>query len=297
MVGRRGKRDAFEGLDLASLNGTRAVVTGATNGLGLATARALARAGASVILPARDVELGRRRADEFGGDCSVVRLDLADLSSVRDCAASIEGPIDFLVNNAGMFPHTHSQTVDGFELGIGTNFLGPFAFTNLLLAQVRQRIVCVASDAHKAARIDPDDLNYSAASWSPPRAYARSKLAVMLWGLELDRRLRTTGSPIETMLTTPGWVASNISNKPHLGLAHRIVHAGAELFANDVDAGAATTIYCLTQPIATGSYVGVDGIGALRGRPVLFGRSATACDFTLAGRLWEAAERLTGTGF
>ncbi|HCS58462.1 MAG TPA: dehydrogenase, partial [Gordonia polyisoprenivorans] len=102
MAGRRGKRDAFEGLDLASLNGTRAVVTGATNGLGLATARALARAGASVILPARDVELGRRRADEFGGDCSVVRLDLADLSSVRDCAASIEGPIDFLVNNAGI---------------------------------------------------------------------------------------------------------------------------------------------------------------------------------------------------
>ncbi|WHU46563.1 SDR family NAD(P)-dependent oxidoreductase [Gordonia sp. L191] len=302
MTGRRGKRDPFEGLDLASLNGTRAVVTGATNGLGLATARALARAGASVILPARDVELGRRRAEEFnaaefGGDCSVVRLDLADLSSVRDCAASIEGPIDFLVNNAGLFPHTHSQTVDGFELGIGTNFLGPFALTNLLLAQVRRRIVCVASDAHKAARIDPDDLNYSDASWSPPRAYARSKLAVMLWGLELDRRLRTTGSPIETMLTTPGWVASNISNKPHLGLAHHIVRGGAELFANDVDAGAATTIYCLTQPIATGSYVGVDGIGALRGRPVLFGRSHAACDFGLAGRLWEAAEKLTGTEF
>ncbi|MGV9670689.1 SDR family NAD(P)-dependent oxidoreductase [Gordonia sp. NPDC003504] len=292
---RRTTTDPFADLDLAALAGTRAVVTGATNGLGMATARALARAGVSVVMPARDVELGNARADEFGGDCVVIPLDLADLSSVRACAEAIDGPIDFLINNAGMFPTGRGETVDGFEQTIGTNFLGPFALTNLLVPQVRRRIVCVASDAHKAARIDPGDLNLSAAQWSPPRAYARSKLAVMLWGLELDRRLRAAGSPIETMLTTPGWVASNISNKPHLGVAHRVVQGGARLLANDVDAGAATTLYCLTEPIATGSYVGVDGFGALRGAPVLFGRSRTACDFGLAGRLWDAAEKATGT--
>lgn len=287
--------DPFAGLNLASLVGTRAVVTGATHGLGMATARALARAGASVLIAARDTDLGDQRAREFGGDCSVARLDLADLSSVREFAAAVDGPIDFLINNAGMFPHQAGHTTDGFELCIGTNFLGPFTLTNLLLPQVRQRIVCVASDAHKAAKIDPDDLNLSSARWSPPRAYARSKLAVMLWGLELDRRLHAAGSPIQTMLTTPGWVASNISNKPHLGVAHRFIQRGASLLANDVDAGAATTVYCLTEPIATGSYVGVDGIGALRGKPVLLGRSRLACDFEVASRLWDRAEELTGT--
>lgn len=286
---------AFADLDLDSLAGTRAVVTGATHGLGMATARALARAGVEVVIAARDVELGNTRAREFGGNTSVAHLDLADLASIRTFAAGIDGPIDYLINNAGVFPHHRATTRDGFELTIGTNFLGPFALTSLLIPQVTRGIVCVASDAHKPATIDPADLDLTQTRWSAPRAYARSKLAVMLWGLELDRRLRAAHTGISTMLTTPGWVASNISNKPRLGWAHRLVHAGASVLANDVDAGAATTLYCLTQPIATGSYVGVDGFGALRGRPVLFGRSHTACDFALAARLWRRAEDLTGT--
>ncbi|NDZ95712.1 SDR family NAD(P)-dependent oxidoreductase [Streptomyces sp. SID6673] len=279
---------------LTTLAGRRVVVTGATNGLGMATARALARAGLRVVLAVRDVELGEQRAREFGGECEVATLDLADLASVRAFADNLEGPIDYLINNAGVFPHQHRTTADGFEMGIGTNFLGPFALTNLLLPRIERQIVSVASDAHRGARLDPDDLDLSSARWSPPRAYARSKLAVMLWGLELDRRLRDEGSPVAAMLTTPGWVASNISNKPGLGFAHKVVQSTASAFANDVDAGAQTTLYCLTEPIAPGSYVGVDGLWALRGDPVLFGRSSAACDFEVAGRLWAKAEELTG---
>ena len=280
---------------LTALAGRRVVVTGATNGLGMATARALAQAGLRVVLAVRDTDLGMQRADQFGGDCEVLPLDLADLSSVRAFADTLDGPIDYLINNAGVFPHQHRRTTDGFELGIGTNFLGPFALTNLLLPRIERRIVSVASDAHRGAKsIDPDDLDLTRSRWSPPRAYARSKLAVMLWGLELDRRLRTSGSPVSAMLTTPGWVASNISNKPHLGMAHKVVQGAAARFANDVDAGAQTTLYCLTHPIAPGSYVGVDGIWALRGEPVLFGRSTAACDFESAARLWVKAETLTG---
>lgn len=284
-------------IDLSSLSGRRAIVTGATNGLGMATARALARAGVRVVLAVRDVELGKQRADEFGGDCEVVELDLADLASVRTFGERLDGPVDYLINNAGVFGHQHTTTVDGFELAIGTNFLGPFALTNLLLPRIERQIVLVASDAHRGGHVDPDDLNLTLRRWNPARAYAQSKLAVMLWGLELDRRLRTADSPISVMMTTPGWVASNISNKPHLGVAHRLVQGAASLFANDVDDGAQTTLYCLTAPIATGSYVGVDGMWALRGKPVLFGRSGEACDFELAARLWRQAEGLTETAF
>lgn len=282
---------------LRVVKGKRVVVTGATNGVGFATARALAGAGARVVLAVRDPELGARRAVEIGGDTEVVRLDLADLSSVRDAAANLDGPIDVLINNAGMVPTTRADTGDGFETAIGTNFLGPFALTNLLLPQIRERIVLVASDAHRSATIDPDDLHLRSARWSPPRAYARSKLAVMLWGLELDKRLRHSGSPTTAMLSQPGWVASNISNKPRLGPVHKVVKAAATLVANDIDAGAASTLYCLTEPIPPGSYVGMDGLWALKGSPVLSGRSSTACDYDLAGELWGAAERETGTKY
>jgi NAD(P)-dependent dehydrogenase (short-subunit alcohol dehydrogenase family) len=282
---------------LKIVEGKRVVVTGASNGVGFATARALAGAGARVVLAVRNPELGAQRAAEIGGDTEVLRVDLADLSSVRDAAANLDGPIDVLINNAGMFPPRRTETVDGFETTIATNFLGPFALTNLLLPQVREQVVMVASDAHRPATIEPDDLHLRSVRWYPPRAYARSKLAVMLWGLELDRRLRHSGSPVTAMMTQPGWVASNISNKPRLGPVHKVVQATANLLANDLDAGAAPTLYCLTEPIPPGSYVGVDGLWALSGGPVLFGRSTTACDYDLAGELWKAAERETGTSY
>lgn len=283
---------------LGNLSGKRIIVTGATNGVGLATAQALARTGAHVILAVRNLELGAQRAAEMGGDTSVVKLDLADQSSVRAFPGLFDGDVDVLINNAGSVAQRRSETVDGFEVTLGTNFLGPFTLTNLLFPRVRSKIINVGSDAHKSATIDFDDPHLRSRKWSSFPAYARSKLAVMLWGLELDRRLREAGSPVTSYLTHPGWVASNLSNvseKLVMAAFHSVVKAAARVFANDLDAGAAPTLYCIAEPIPPGSYVGIDSRYGLKGGPTLSGRAAVACDYDDARKLWEFAEKETGT--
>ena len=283
---------------LGDLTGKRIVVTGATNGIGLGTARTLARAGAEVILAVRNTGLGRDRAAEIGGTTSVVKLDLADMSSVRAFPGLIDGDIDILINNAGVVTEHRSETVDGFEMTLGTNMLGPFALTNLLLGRVRSQIINVGSDAHRSATLRPDDMHLRHHRWTAMGAYTRSKLAVMLWGLELDRRLRAARSPVVTQLTHPGWVASNlshVSDTPLMSLAHRTVKSLADRLANDIDEGAAPTLYCISEPIPPGSYVGVSGRFGLRGGPVLIGRSVLACDYDAAADLVAFAEKETGT--
>ena len=283
---------------LGDLSGKRIIVTGATNGVGLATARALARAGAHVILAVRNLDLGAQRAAEIGGDTAVVKLDLADQSSVRAFPELFEGDVDILINNAGAVVQSRSDTVDGFEITMGTNFLGPFALTNLLFDRVRSKIINVGSNAHKTSSIAFDDPHLRSRKWSAFPAYGRSKLAVMLWGLELDRRLREAGSPVTTFLTHPGWVASNVSNvsdRVLMSAFHSVVKGVAGVLANDIDAGAAPTLYCITEPIPPGSYVGIDSRFGLKGGPTLSGRGANACDYEDARKLWEFAERETGT--
>ncbi len=282
---------------LGNLTGKRVVVTGATNGVGLGTAQALAKAGAHVIMAVRNVELGAQRAAQIGGSTSVRKLDLADLASVRSFAEALDGDVDVLVNNAGALTPTRKETVDGFEMTIGTNLLGPFALTNLIFDRVRSQIINVGSDAHRNATPRLDDMHFRH-KWSRLGAYAHSKLAVMLWGLELDRRLRAAHSPVVAQLTHPGWVASNLSNlsdKGVMALAHRVVKAVADVLANDIEAGAAPTLYCISEPIPPGSYVGVSGRFGLRGGPVLVGRSPVACDYETAAAVVDFAERETRT--
>ena len=283
---------------LGNLTGKRIIVTGATNGVGLATARALTGAGAHVILAVRNLELGAQRAADMGGSTEVVKLDLADQSSVRAFPDLFDGEVDILINNAGLVAQSRTETVDGFEVTLGTNFLGPFALTNLLFDRVRSQIINVGSDAHKSATFAFDDPHLRAGKWSAFPAYGRSKLAVMLWGLELDRRLRTAGSPITSQLTHPGWVASNLSNVSDtrvMSAVHAVVQVVAKRLANDLDAGAAPTLYCISEPIPPGSYVGIDSRYGLKGGPTLSGRAAVACDYEGASRLWEFAEKETGT--
>ena len=283
---------------LGNLTGKRIIVTGATNGVGLATARALAGAGAHVILAVRNVELGAQRAAEIGGDTSVLELDLADQASVRAFPDLFDGEVDILINNAGIVAQRRSETADGFEMTLATNFLGPFALTNLLFGRVRSQIINVGSDAHKSATFPLDDPHLRVRKWTAFPAYGRSKLAVMLWGLELDRRLRAANSPITIQLTHPGWVASNLSNvseKRVMSAFHAVVKSAATVLANDVDAGAAPTLYCITEPIPPGSYVGIDSRYGLKGAPTLSGRSAEACDYEIAARLVAFGEKETGT--
>jgi NAD(P)-dependent dehydrogenase (short-subunit alcohol dehydrogenase family) len=285
---------------LGNLSGKRIIVTGATNGVGLGTARLLARAGAHVILAVRNTELGARRAAEIGGSTSIAKLDLADLSSVQAFPDQFEGDVDILINNAGAVVQHRTDTVDGFEMTICTNFLGPFALTNLLLGRVRSQIINVGSDAHKSAKLHLDDMHLRSHKWAAYPAYARSKLAVMLWGLELDRRLRAAGSPVTAQLTHPGWVSSNlsqVSDKPVMAGFHRVVTALANQFGNGIEEGAAPTLYCISEPIPPGSYVGVDGRLGLKGGPVLIGRSAVAADYETAGKVFEFGEKETGTKF
>ena len=278
--------------------GKRVIVTGATNGVGLGTARGLARAGAQVILAVRNTTLGAQRAAEMGGSTSVVELDLADMSSVRDFPGLIDGDVDILINNAGTLTQHRSETVDGFETTLGTNMLGPFALTNLLLPRVRSQIINVGSDVHRSASLLLHDMHLRNHRWTPMGAYAQSKLAVMLWGLELDRRLRAARSPVVSQLTHPGWVASNLSHlsdTPLMSLAHRAVKTLADRLANDIDEGAAPTLYCVSEPFPPGSYVGVTGRFGMRGGPVLIGRSVLACDYDAAARVVAFAEKATGT--
>lgn len=283
---------------LGDLTGKRIIVTGATNGVGLATARALTNAGAHVILAVRNTELGAQRAAEIGGSTEVIKLDLADLSSVRAFPDLLDGDVDILVNNAGTLTDERSDTVDGFEATIGTNLLGPFALTNLLLPRIGTHIVTVGSDAHRMAKLHFDDMHLRRSKWTVMGAYAWSKLTVMLWGLELDRRLRSVRSPVTSQLTHPGWVASNLSqigDSKVMAVADRVVKAVGTRLANDIDQGAAPTLYCISEPIPPGSYVSVDGFRGLRGSPVLMGRTPVACDYDLGRKVFEFAESETGT--
>jgi len=283
---------------LGDLAGKRVVVTGATNGVGLGTARALVRAGAHVVMAVRNTELGAQRAKEIGGSTSIAQVDLADLSSVRAFADAFHDDVDILINNAGMLTADRQETVDGFEKTIGTNLLGPFALTNLIFPKVRSQIINVGSQAHRGATLRLDDIHLRTSKWTSMGAYARSKLAVMLWGLELDRRLRAANSPIVSQLTHPGWVSSNlssISDSPLITVADKVVKQLANVFGNDIDAGAATSLYCISEPIPPGAYVGIEGRWGLKGGPVLIGRSAVACDYDAAAKLFEFAEKETGT--
>ncbi|MEV0642353.1 oxidoreductase [Streptomyces sp. NPDC050619] len=285
--------------DLPALTGRTAVVTGANSGLGLRTADALARAGAHVVFAVRDVERGRAAAATVNGSTEVRRLDLADLSSVREFADAWEGPLSLLINNAGVMMIPQRRTRDGFEMQFGTNHLGHFALTNLLLPYVTDRVVTVASAAHRwggGATIDFADLNLDA-DYTPRGAYARSKLANLLFTLELQRRLTESGSPVRALAAHPGYAATNLQSHSGNPAVRAFMQVGNRLFAQDDRAGALPTLYAATQDLPGASYVGPDGTGEMRGAPTLVGRTAAASDTAVARRLWTVSEELTGAVF
>lgn len=274
----------------------RYFITGATAGIGLAAARRLAApverggGGAEVVLGVRNVAKAEALADSIPG-CRIVELDLADLSSVRSVRERYDEPFDVLIHNAGVVASSRKETVDGYELGFGTNFLGPFALTAELIELVTQRIVIVGSDAHKFARLDFDDLQWTRRRFAPMPAYGASKLADMLFGYELGRRQQR----LEVMLAHPGWAATDLPRATSSDRLNQIVVRASGLIAQSSDAGAACTVYAATAPIPNGSYVGPDGFAGQWGKPSLVGRARAAHDPDTAERLWTVAEQLTGT--
>jgi NAD(P)-dependent dehydrogenase (short-subunit alcohol dehydrogenase family) len=290
-------RDAA--FQLPDITDQRVIVTGASSGIGLSAARSLAAAGAEVTLAVRDAEKGSRVAESISGSTEVRVLDLASLASVREFAAAWQGPIDVLINNAGVMATPLGRTQDGFELQFGTNHLGHFALTNLLLPQITGRVVTVSSIAHRQGKIDFDDLNWERRRYSPWGAYGQSKLANLLFMFELQRRLALAGSDVISVAAHPGYAATNLQSSVKQGgpIGRTIASLGEMLLAQSAGAGAQPTLYAGFADIPGGSFAGPDGFMQMRGAPHLVTPSRRALSDGVGMRLWRVSEELTGTKF
>lgn len=276
----------------SAVSGTTVVLTGATSGIGRATAVALAATGAHLVLGVRDTDKGAALAAELPGAHEVRALDLADLASVRRFAERTIGPVDVLVNNAGVSSSTLQSTRDGFELQFGTNHLGHFLLTTLLLPHITGRVVTVASQAERASRLDLADLNWHRREFRGQRAYADSKLANVLFTAELDRRLRAAGSPVRAMAAHPGLVVTAIYDDPQRtrrGLWDRLL----PVLGQQPDQGALPVLLAITGALPSGAFTGPRHLAHMRGGAQVIGRSARAKDPELAHGLWVASEQLT----
>ena len=291
--------------------GRLAIVTGANSGIGYQAARYLLRAGAAVILACRSREKGEAAsakivAKQPSAKVEVRILDVADLDSVRRFAAeflSEDKPLDLLINNAGVMALPERRTTpQGFEMQFGTNHLGHFALTGLLLpALLRQptsRVVTVASIAHKRGKLNFDDLN-AERRYDPGGAYAQSKLANVVFGLEFDRRLRARSAHTASVIAHPGVAVTNIvSNGMGRGLKGRVVNALLPFVAQSDERGSWPLLYAATSPdVHGGGYYGPDGIAEFKGTPVEVKPKPHALDPAAGKRLWEMSEALTGVRY
>lgn len=284
------------GWEVPRQDGRRFVVTGATSGLGLETARVLAERGADVVLAVRNPAKGEAVAASLAGSVSVCALDVSSLDSVRDFAASV-GPVDVLVNNAGVMAVPYALTADGFETQLATNHLGHFALTNLMLPQLRDRVVVISSDVHARGEVVLDDLSWERRPYKPFGAYAASKLANLLFLLELDRRLRAAGSAVRAVGAHPGSTATAITSSTGNAFKTWVGSWGHKLAGMSVRKGALTTLYAATMDVPGNTFIGPDGFLEMRGWPTEVKRSDRALDADLAWGLWERSEQMTGVRF
>jgi NAD(P)-dependent dehydrogenase (short-subunit alcohol dehydrogenase family) len=280
--------------DLPSLSGRTVVITGASSGLGAITARELGRAGARVVMAVRDTSKGRSVAGPIPGKTEVLRLDLRNLASIRKFAESWTGDIDVLINNAGVMYAPEGRTSDGFELHIGTNHLGHFALTNLLLPHLTGRVVTLTSNLASRGEIDLADLNWERRPYKAAQAYSDSKQANILFTDELQRRLARTGSPVRAISAHPGVAKTSLISHAG-GFAGTMNKLVVGVIAQSAEHGAWPTLFAATQDLPGGSFVGPRGPGHLRGYPELAKAPKSAEDAGLAARLWSLSAHLTGT--
>ncbi|AQA06167.1 short-chain dehydrogenase [Mycobacterium sp. MS1601] len=295
--------------DVPDQSGRTAIVTGANTGLGFETAKVLAARGAKVVIAVRNVDKGKAAVAQILGsvpraDITVAPLDLGSLQSVRTAAAELKEShprIDLLINNAGVMYPPKQTTSDGFELQFGTNHLGHFALTGLLLENLLpvagSRVVVVGSIAHNIrADIHFDDLQWER-SYNRVAAYGQSKLANLMFAYELQRRLATAGAPTIAVAAHPG--VSNTELMRHLpGTSLPIVNRLADLVTNSPAVGALATLRAATDPNVTGGqYYGPDGFRELMGHPKLVTSNKLSHDVAVQERLWSVSEELTGVRY
>lgn len=275
--------------DLPSMAGRTVVVTGASGGLGLITARELARVGARVVLAVRDRTRGERAAATLTGDVKVRELDVADLASVRDFAAAWSGPLDVLINNAGVMDVPAARTRDGLDVQTATNAFGPLLLTRLLLPHVTDRVVWVTSQLHRMGRLDLADLNWETRPYKGMKAYNDSKLQVVLFSLELHRRLAEQGSGVRSVLAHPGIATTTLAAHSSSNAINRF-----SFLLNDPEHGALPLLFAATEDIPGNAYVGPDGPGSVKGHPVVRKPGKAGLDARAARRVWDAVSERVG---
>ncbi len=284
------------------------MITGANSGLGLRSAEALAAKGARVLMACRNATkaaaaLEQVKAKASGAPPEVRTLDLSSLASVRACAEELNGEldhIDVLMNNAGIMAVPNTKTVDGFESQLGTNHLGHYALTGLLLPTLLKapepRVVTVSSNGHRMGRIDFDDLFWERKRYSRWRAYGQTKLANLLFTSELQRRAVDRGTTLTAAAAHPGYAATNLTSGPAIGAAvlKPFLALGDKLVGQPDHMGALPQLYVATMPdVHPNDYWGPDALREQRGHPKRVGRSERARDEATAGRLWNRSEELT----
>lgn len=304
---------AFTERDIPDQSGRTAIVTGANSGIGLEAARLLAEKGADVVLACRNVSKAESAVAAIRESAPAARvrvspLDLASLASVHEFAARMRSElsrVDLLINNAGVMAIPRMTTSDGFEMQLGTNYLGHFALTGLLLEWVEKssagRVVTVSSGVHHYGRIDFDDL-MGERRYDKWRAYCQSKLANLLFMYELDRRLRRASSKVMSVGAHPGYAATNLQyvgpNLTKSSFGRVMMQVGNAVFAQSAAMGALPTVRAATDPAAQGgNYFGPSGLRELRGDPVLVRSSRRAQDEASASRLWSISEQLTKVSY
>jgi NAD(P)-dependent dehydrogenase (short-subunit alcohol dehydrogenase family) len=295
--------------DIPDQTGRTAVVTGANSGLGLAAARALAGAGAEVVLACRNLEKGEEalatiRTEVSAASVDLRELDLSSLDSVRVFAerfrTDYEG-LDLLINNAGVMAPPRRETADGFELQFGTNHLGHFALTGSLLGEMQgredARVVTVSSTAHKFGRISFDNLG-GERHYFRWRAYGQSKLANILFARELDRRLRAAGSNVKSLAAHPGYASTNLQTAAPPLLDRTLMRVTNLLVGQSSEMGALPELYAATRPnLDGGLFIGPDGFEEQRGHPKVVRPVRAGRDAVTAARLWEVSEEMTGVTY
>jgi NAD(P)-dependent dehydrogenase (short-subunit alcohol dehydrogenase family) len=295
--------------DIPDQTGVTVVVTGANSGLGLRSSEALAAKGAQVVMACRSAARAAPAREAVAAAATgpapeVVALDLSSFASVRECAAELSERfthIDVLMNNAGIMAVPKTMTVDGLESQIGTNHLGHFALTGLLLptllAADEPRVVTVSSNAHKIGRVHVDDLSFERSHYSRWRAYGQSKLANLLFTSELQRRAVAAGTALTAVAAHPGYAATNLTSGPAIGAAvlRPFLALGDKIAGQPDHMGALPQLYAATMPdVMADDYWGPDGYREQRGHPTRVGRSRRAQDTDTARALWERSEALTG---
>jgi NAD(P)-dependent dehydrogenase (short-subunit alcohol dehydrogenase family) len=275
------------------MDGRTVVITGAGSGLGLIAARELARVGATVIAAVRDPAKAQPALAEIAGSVEIRPLDVSDLGSIRGFVDATEGTVDVLVNNAGVMDIPAQRTADGLDLQTATNYFGPFVLTNLLADRITDRVVSVTSQLHRIAHLDLADLDWRTRAYNPMQAYYDSKLAVVLFSLELQRRLRLRDADclVRSALAHPGIATTALAAHSSANRINRV-----RFLLNDAERGALPTLYAATQDVPANAYVGPDGLGSVKGYPVVRRPGKSGLDAEVAGRLWEATAALTGIG-